>query len=888
MFWRRSNQSLNREIEDYLDRETRDNIARGMPPIEARAAAQRKLGNATRVKEETRAAWGWTWIERLWQDLRHARRMFAKNPGFSAVAVLSLAIGVGANCAMFSMADMLLWRPLPVANPAGIVTVGSYTATEVVDSLQISYPDYADLRDRARSFEGLVAYSLARVRFAARAEDLPDVRIAMTVTGNFFEVLGVEPEFGRGFRPEEAEVRGRDPVVVLTYEFWEQEFDADPSILGRQVRINDTGFTVIGVTPEKFTGVVQWIHPAFYIPITMPARLYSDSKSADPMGYLTERDSRFLSVKGRLAPGVGVDQARAEVATIGAALSQSFPKTNRDVRMGVRTEREAITSARPGVGALAAMLMTLAGAVLLVACANIASLLTSRAPARAREMALRLSIGASRPRLVRQLLTESALLGGAGGLLGVGLGHLGVALLDRFTFVSDVPVVLSIELNERSLFFGLAMALLSVFLFGLVPALQTTRTDLVSGLKATVGSVFQKRRFWGRNLLVVGQVATGLVLLAISSFMYIGFRAQLTSGPGFRTDHLLVMEFDPTLVDYTPEKTKQFYRDLTAGVRSLPGVRSAALASFLPMSSGADIRQIAPEGYEFPAGAGTAGVMSSLADESYFETMKIPIVEGRGFRSSDDAEAPRVAVVNQTLGERYWPAQSPLGKRFRLSGGEGPWVEIVGVARDSKYNGLTDPPADFLYLPYAQDPRNDMILMVESAGGAAQLAAPVRNLVRSLDPAQPIYAVRAMKEFFQGGPVHNTVLLIQAVGAMGLMGMVMALIGLYGLVAYAVSTRTREIGIRMAIGADRGSVLRMILRQGVALAVAGVGMGVLLSIGAMRVLVAVFPPPTAGGSGTLLGYALVVPASLAVTLLAAYIPARRASRVDPTVALRYE
>jgi putative ABC transport system permease protein len=882
--WKRRHQRLEEELGDYLERETADNMARGMSREEARAAARRKLGNLTRTEEDTRAAWGFVWIERLLQDLRQARRMLAKNPSFTAVAVLSLAIGVGANCAMFSVADLALLRPLPVPQAGDVVTVGSSKAGAALDQLQASYPDYQDLRDRSQSFEGLVAYTFTRVRFAKQPGALPDLKMGMTVTGNFFRVLGVEPELGRAYRPEEDQAPGRDAVLVLSHSFWEQEFGADPSILGRKVRINDIEFTVIGVAPERFTSIDRWVHPTFYMPVMMNPRLNNRGGVTDPMSYLAKRDVRFLTVKGRMKPGVTVEQARAEVAAIGSALEASYPDTNRNFAMSARTELENRARTMPQAAAMVVMLMVLAGAVLLAACANVASLLTSRAPARAREIAVRLAIGSGRMRLVRQLFTESALLAGAGGILGIGVGYAGVAFLNRFTFVSDIPVMISLRLDERALLFGLAAAVVSVFLFGLVPALRSSRADLVSDLK-NAGAVPRIRRFWGRNILVTGQVAVALVLLAVSSFMYIGFRGQLLRGPGYRTNHLLTMEFDPSLVNYTPAETERFYKNLTDRVRDVPGVRSAALASFLPLTQELQTNQIVPEGYEFPEGSDSVGVLTSRVDQHYFDTMAIPIVEGRGFRADDDADSTRVAVVNETMAAQYWPGQSPVGKRFRLDGSDGPWVEIVGVAKDGKYLQLSETPTRFFFLPYAQNPLNDMILMVESAGDPAALTGPVREAVRSLDPEQPIFEVRTMEAFFQMGPVQSSRLLIQFVGAMGLMGMALALTGLYGLVTYAVSTRTREIGIRMAIGAGQGTVLRMVLRQGLTLAVSGVVAGVALSMVTIRLLAAVFP---ADARANIVAYAVVVPAVLAVTLLAAYIPARRASRIDPLKVLHYE
>ena len=879
---RKLEKQLDKELRFHIEARVSDLIRGGLSEPEARRKVQLEFGRVQNTKEDVRESWGWMWLERLWQDLRQGARMLAKNPGFTLVAVLSLAIGVGANCAMFSVADLALLRPLPVPRPGEVVTVGTLKAGDSPDVLQASYPDYQDLRDRSQSFQGLAAYAFTRVRLAKHPGEPPEVKTAMTVTGNFFRVLGVEPGLGRGFRSEEDEVPGRDAVVVLGYRFWEQEFNADPTALGSRMRINDIEFTIIGVAPERFTSVDQWIQPAFYLPVMMLPRLNPYPGRSSPMGLLAKRDARFLTVKGRLKAGTSVVQARTEVAAIGTALARRYPDTNRNFAMSVRTELQARMRLNPGTATLVVMLMILAAAILLAACANVAGLLTGRAPVRAREIAIRRAMGARRMRLIRQLMTESALLALCGGAVGIGLGYAGVAFLDRFKYVGDLPVMITLRLDERALLVGLAAVVASAFLFGLVPAFRAAHTDLLSDLK-NGKSAQNVRRLWGRNVLVTGQVAVALVLLTVASFMYLGFREQLLAGPGYRTDHLLTMEFDPALVNYTQAQTWQFYKDLGDRVRDLPGVRSAALGSFLPLTQEFQSDPIVPEGFQFPEGVDSARVLTSRVDEHYFDTLGTPIVDGRAFHVTDDADAPPVAIVNETLSQQYWPGRSPVGKRFRLNGSGGPWVEIVGVARNGKYLQLAEAPTPFLYLPYAQNPGSEMILMVESAGDPAGLTPAVREVVKRLDPGQPMFEVRTMEAYFQQGPVKSSQLLIQFVAGMGLMGMALALAGLYGLVAYAVSARTREIGIRMAIGAGQGSVLRMVLRQGLTLSAGGVAIGIALSAGVRRILESIFP---AGGAVT--GFALVVPAVLAVTIFAAWIPARRASRIDPAAVLRNE
>jgi predicted permease len=849
---------------------------------------RRAFGSALRLREDSRSAWGWVWLERLWQDLNYGRRTIARHPGFALVAVLSLAVGIGANCAIFSLADTLLLRPLPVPHPSDVVTLGSKdraasaSATAGYNILQASYPDYKDIRDRATSFQGVVAYNFIRAGVSARTDARPDnqpqLRMGMQVTSNFFDVLGVKPEMGRSFRADENQVPGRDAVVILSHDLWEQDFASDRSILGREVRMSGIAFTVIGVLPERFTSIDQWVRPAFYVPLMMGSRL---GEAAD---VLEGRDRRFFTVKGRLKAGVPISRARMELAALAASLERAYPGTNKNQTMDVRTELEARIKMVPANAALIVMLTVLAAAVLLVACANVAGLLTSRAPARAREMALRVAIGAGRTRLIGQLLTESLLLALGGGIAGVGVGYAGVLLFRQITYPSDLPLMISFDMNQRALLFSMGAALLSIFLFGLIPAIRTSRTDLTTALKAGGSAAPGFRRLWGRSVLVSGQVAVSLVLLTTTMFLYLGIRDNLAAGPGYRIDHLLLMSFDPSLAHYSATQDHEFYKQLVERSRSVPGVRSVALASFVPMTVELDSFMIVPEGSRLPLGIESVSVMGNRVDENYFETAGIPLVRGRGFLKTDTENSPRVAVINETLASHYWPAQDALGKRFRLAGQNADgWVEIVGVAKTTKYLASLEPPADFLYVPYRQNSRGHMTLMVNSAVEPAALSAPLREVVRGLDSDLPIYDVVTMENFYRARSVQVYQIIIQAVASMGLMGMGLALAGLYGLMAYAVSSRTREIGIRMAIGANQGEVLRMVLRQGLALALSGMVVGLILSAGVARVLRSTFP-----GNSPLGAYLVITPAVLAVTMLAAYFPARRASHVDPITALRDE
>jgi putative ABC transport system permease protein len=837
------------------------------------------------MTEPTRRTWGWASVEQLWQDVQYGWRMLAGAPGFASIAVVSLAVGIGANCAIFSFADALLLRPLPVARPGEVVTVGSTSAIEAFGASNIvsSYRDYVDIRDRSKSFEGLAAFTYLTAGFANDQKAAPKLKMGMLVSRNLFAVMGVEPTIGRGFRPEEDQVPGRDAVVVLGRAMWEQEFGSDQSVLGRRVRIDGQEFTVIGVAPPEFTGLDQYVRSDFFVPLMMSPRLVSDPKAAS----LEARDARNLTLKGRLKPGTSQAEAQAELTAIGADLARAYPDTNKNRRLDVRTELQARMAQSPPDATLVAMLSTLALAVLFVACANVAGLLTSRAPARAREMALRLAIGAGRGRLVRQLITESLLIASMGGVLGLGVGYAGMMLFRQIELPTDLPISLSFQMDRRALVFSVIVAAASAVLFGLVPAIQATRTDLTAVMKASDSVAPGRGRRWGRAVLVGGQVAVSVVLLVVAMFMYRGFARQLASGPGYRTDHLLMMSFDPSLVRYTEDQSQRFFQQVAERARTLPGVKTVTMTTSIPMSNDSiGAETVVPEGFQFPAGKDNATVLASNIDEYYFDTMGLTILQGRNFSVDDSFDAPRVAIVNQQFAKHYWPNTDPIGKRFRLADSEKTWVQVVGLAKTAKYVFIAEPPTEFVYLPYRQKKPQQMIMLAQSIGDPSGLAAPLRDVVRGLDPNLPIYNVRTMEALFRMRAVSIFNVLVSIVGAMGLMGLGLSIVGLYGLVAYAASRRTREIGIRMAIGAGRATVLRMVLRQGFALALAGLVVGLVASVGAGQLLRAAFP--NGSDQRDIAAFLLVVPIVLAVTFLAAYIPARQASRVNPIQALRCE
>jgi macrolide transport system ATP-binding/permease protein len=487
-------------------------------------------------------------------------------------------------------------------------------------------------------------------------------------------------------------------------------------------------------------------------------------------------------------------------------------------------------------------------------------------------------------RLVRQLMVESLVVALVGGAVSLLFADAATAFFSRIRIPSDLPLVFSIKLDERALLFCLAVSLLSAVLFGLAPALQASRTDLVSALKSADADNSGKQRLWGRKALVVAQVALSLVLMVVATMLFRGFHSMLAGGPGFRIDHLVMMSFDPRLVRYRDRQVQQFYKQLADRARSTPGVKSAALTQVVPMAPNQHMENIVPEGYQLPKGLNSASVFADTVGIGFFETMAVPMLRGRSFSESDTTGAPLVAVVNEVLARQYWPNQGAIGRRFRLNDNKGPWVEIVGITKNGKYIWIGEGPTPYLYLPLAQHPQPRMTLVAQSFGDAAGLVTPLREMVRGLDANQPVYDVRTMSDFYQMRAISVPTMINEVVGTMGLIGLLLAMVGLYGLVTYSVARRTREIGIRMAIGADRASVVRMVLRQGLVLALTGLAMGLVASIAAETGVNAVFSSTRRDPLACL----IVASALLAVTVLAAWVPARRASRVDPTSTLRYD
>ncbi|HEY7113761.1 MAG TPA: ABC transporter permease [Thermoanaerobaculia bacterium] len=883
----RAEQELDEELQFHLDRKIEEGVAEGLSPETARLRALRAMGGLDQRKEQIRDTRGIHWLTDFLDDVRYAFRSLRRAPGLSAFVVVTIALGIGMTATPLSMLDALVFRPYPVSRPGDVVTLVGTSRDNAYDAF--SYREYLDLRDHTRSYDGVVASTtLLSVGFSSRAGETPQVRGGQLVSGNYFRVLGVEPTLGRGFRDDEDAVPGRDAVVVLAPDFWKREFAADPAVVGRTVRINGVDFTVIGVAPETFPGMFIFMRPDLYVPLAMAGRFSTNPQK----NFFVDPDDRELTVRARLKSGATLHEARTEIAVLARSLEREYPKSNRDRGAAVRTQFEMRTQDTDVNWKFGVIFTVLALAVLLVACTNAAGLLLSRARTRTREIAVRLAIGAGRFRLIRLLLTESLVLALLGGVAGIAVGYAGISALDTFTIPAEVPLKVPFRMDLRVLIASLALAVLSAIFCGLAPALQSTRTDLLRGLKAAdVDEPGRRRkRLWGRNALVVAQVAMSLMLLAASFLMFRGFRHSIGEGVDFALeakDHVLMVRFDPRLVQYDAARTEQFYKRLAERLRDSPDVLGTGYTQNPPLGLD-DFDRVAfvPEGFQMPRDRESLASMMDTVDDGFFETMGVAILRGRGFRASDDAHAPRVAVVNEVFAKHYWPNQDAVGKRFRLDRSDGAPVEIVGVAKSIKYR---DSPfgagIDFVYLPVTQHPAARLVLLTKSAGDPLQMVEPVKEAVRALDPNMPLLETRTYADLYRYSVVEGPGIAVKLVGTLGAVGLLLAIAGLYGLVAYNVTRRTREIGIRIAIGAKPADVLKLVMSKGLKLVGIGAAIGLVMGVAIERVMNAMLF--NAGGID-LLVYLVVVPAMIAVTMLAAYAPARRATHIAPTLALRCE
>src|SRR5580692_5030568 len=873
---------LKEEIEGHIAMQTQENIRAGLSPVEARRRAILKFGGVEGIKQEYRARRGLPLVENFVQDVRFAIRGLRRTPGLTAFVVVTLALGIGMTSATFSMVDALIFRPYPVPHPGNIVTLVSTTRDTPFDDF--SYREYRDIRDKTTSYDGVLAYTdMEAVGFSAQPGATPQVRGGMMVSGNYFDALGVVPRLGRAFREDEDKVPGRDAVVVLGSDFWRHQFASDPTVVGRTVRLNGKDFTVIGVAPETFPGLLTFGHPDLYVPLAM-APVFSTNLQKN---FFEDRDDRELNLKGRLKTGTTLEQARSELAVIAKNFESEYANVSRGRGAAVYTQFQARTIEDEN-WKFGVVFVILALAVLLVACTNVAGLLLSRARARAREIAVRLALGAGRLRLIRLLLTESLILATLGGLAGVAIGY---GVIEWFhskesvVFMTDLPNAVPFHMDKRVLLACVALSVLCGLLCGLAPALQSTRVDLVNALKSADVDVPGRKRLWGRNMLVVAQVAMSLMLLTASFLMARGFQHDLLVGTGFTKDHLLMTRFDPRLIQYNATQTQQFYKLLAERMRATLGVQSEALTQNIPLGQDDfDGMTFVPDGITMPPDRENFTSTMDTVDEGYFQTMGIPILRGRAFLTTDASDAPRVAIVNAHFAKHYWPGGDALGKHIRLDNSAGVPLEIVGVAETIKYETMTDP-MDFVYLPLAQHPVARMVLMLRSSGDPLQLVQPVKDAVRSLDPNLPMLQTRTYEEFYLNQAVRGPQIAIDLVGTMGAVGLFLAIAGLYGLVAYNVSRRTHEIGIRMALGAVSKDVLRLVMGKGFVLVGIGTGLGLAMGFALEQLMNSMLFD---SGGVDVVAYLIVVPSLFLVAMLAAYVPARRACRIAPTQALRYE
>lgn len=877
----RMEQELAEELQFHLENKIEEGIAAGLSPQEARYRAMRAMGGLEQRKEEMREMRRVHWLTDFLDDFRYAVVSLRRTPGLAVLVIGTLALGIGMTTTPFSMVDALIFRPYPVPNPNDVVTLVSTSRDRSLESF--SYREVLDLRDRAKSYDGMIAHSdTEAVGVTLEPGATPQVKGGMMVSGNYLDVLGVVPQVGRGFRASEDQVPGRDAVMVLGPDYWKNQFASDPSVVGRRIRLNGTDFTVIGVAPESFPGMQIFSRPDFYVPLAM-ARAFSTNRQKN---FFEDRDDRELSVKARLKPGVALAEARTELAALAKGFEREFPATNRDRGAAVRTQFEMRTREDDVNWKFSVIFLILAMAVLLVACTNVAGLLLSRARTRTREISVRLALGAGRFRLIRLLLTESLILAFLGGLGGLAVGYIGIKLFGKFSVPTELPVVIPFRMDGRVLLASLAVSLASAFLCGLTPALQSTRGDLAAGLKSADVDLAGKKHLWGRNVLVIAQVAMSLMLLTAAFLMARSFEHSLIQVNGIAKDHLLMARFDPRLVQYDAAQTERFYQQLAERARETPGVLSAAFTANPPLGlNGFEVFSFVPEGFQMPRDRASFTAAMDPVDEGFFDTMKIRILRGRGFLASDRGDTPRVAVVNEQFANHYWPKADAVGKRVRLDGRAGAPIEIVGVAQTIQYRETGERPIDFVYLPFTQHRRERMVLLLRSSGDPLQMVEPLKRIVAALAPNLPISETRSYEDLYRYHAVDGPRAAIRLVGTMGGVALLLAIAGLYGLVAYNVSRRTREIGIRMAIGAGPFAVLRLVMGKGLALVGLGTVLGLALGFAVERLMNSMLF--NAGGVD-FVAYLVVVPSMVLVTLLAAYVPARRASRIAPTLALRCE
>jgi len=826
--------------------------------------------------------------DEMFQDVRYGIRMLMKSPAFTLVAVLSLALGIGANVAIFSLLDALLLKPLPVKQPEQLVVVNTQVPGRTGPGFApYSYPVFREMREKNTAFSDIVARSGLQMSLNSNGET--ERVFGEEVSGNFFSMLGVNPQLGRLLTEADDQTPGAHPVAVISFHFWQRRFGADPDIVGKTINLNNYPFTVIGVTPQGFHGVEVGVAPDVRIPLMMDGNVRPRPNSP----IFEQRGNMWLGVMARLKPGISIEQAQAATDTIFQIAREPDVRRNTgdttDDR-NFKSLRIQLDSAKTGFSNLSRqfsqpliVLMCLVGVVLLIACLNVANLLLARATMRQKEIAVRLALGAGRFRLIRQLLTEGFLLFALGGSIGLLLANWGTGILLGFLPQGRTPTVLEIKPDLRMLGFTLSVTLLTGLLFSLVPALQATRPNLIPALKNETMVVSAKGHRWelGR-LLVILQVALSLVLLVGAGLFARSLQNLKAVDNGYNTDQVVTLALDPAQNGYKIEPLRNFYSQLSEQLAAMPDVKTLTFTRNLPMSGSYSRFGIEVPGYQSQPGEEMAVLFNQIGSE-FFATFGIPLLQGREFTPQDTPESPKVVIVNNNLARYFFGSENPIGRHITLENYKN--LEIVGVVADAKYRNLKEVAPQTAYIPYSQyNTLGQRILCVRTTRNPYALVAAIRQEVRSLDANLPIFDVKTFAEQINESVSRERLVTLLS-GFFGIFALLLASLGLYGVMAYAVTRRTREIGIRMALGAYTSSVLWMILRETLLLALIGIGIGLPAALIASRLTEGLLFELTPTDPVTITMATLLL---LSIAILAGYLPARRAARVDPMVALRNE